>query len=81
MFRGIFEQKRVWLLVIHRGRAELVVERGGGKDGRRGGLWDKLADATALSGKRLLWVYGVGVVVGGLEGALNKVMVILGSPS
>ena len=50
MFRGIFNQKRVWLLGIHRGRPELVIERGGGEGGIRGSLRDKLADATALSG-------------------------------
>lgn len=49
MFRGIFNQKRVWLLGIHRGRPELVIERGGCEGGRRGSLRDKLADATALS--------------------------------
>ena len=50
MFRGIFYQKRVWLLGIHRGRPELVIERGGGEGGSRGSLRDKLADTTALSG-------------------------------
>ena len=81
MFRGIFNQKRVWLLGIHRGRPKLVIERGGGEGGIRGSLRDKLADATALSGQQLLGVDVVGVVIGSLEGTLNKVMVVLSSPS
>jgi hypothetical protein len=51
MFRRIFKLQSVWLLSIHRGRPELVIERGSGEGGRRGGLWDKLTDTSALCGQ------------------------------